>query len=93
MASQHIVYFGLGSNLGDRQANLVEAIQSLRAQVHVERISSVYETEPAYVTDQPRFLNMAVKGATALPPHELLAFLKRIEQRMGRRQTVRYGPR
>jgi GTP cyclohydrolase-4 len=93
MASQHIVYFGLGSNLGDRQANLVEAIQSLRAQVHVERISSVYETEPAYVTDQPRFLNLAVKGATALPPHELLAFLKRIEQRMGRRQTVRYGPR
>lgn len=93
MASQHIVYFGLGSNLGDRQANLVEAIQSLRAQVHVERISSVYETEPAYVTDQPRFLNMGVKGATALPPHELLAFLKRIEQRMGRRQTVRYGPR
>ncbi|MBI4390855.1 MAG: GTP cyclohydrolase I FolE2 [candidate division NC10 bacterium] len=93
MASQHIVYFGVGSNLGDRQANLIEAIQSLRAQVHVERISSVYETEPAYVTDQPRFLNLAVKGTTALTPHELLAFLKRIEQRMGRRQTVRYGPR
>jgi GTP cyclohydrolase IV len=93
MASQHIVYFGLGSNLGDRQANLVEAIQSLRAQVHVERLSPVYETEPAYVTDQPRFLNMALKGVTALAPDELLTVLKRIEQRMGRRQTERYGPR
>ena len=93
MASQHIVYFGLGSNLGDRQANLVEAVQSLRAQVHMDQLSSVYETEPAYVTDQPRFLNMAARGVTALKPDELLAFLKRIEQRMGRRQTERYGPR
>ena len=42
MAAQQIVYLGLGSNLGDRQANLVEAIQSLRTHVHVERLSSVY---------------------------------------------------
>jgi len=93
MAAQQIVYLGLGSNLGDRQANLVEAIQSLRTHVHVERLSSVYETEPAYVTDQPRFLNMVVKGTTALAPRDLLDFLKRIEQRMGRRETIRYGPR
>jgi GTP cyclohydrolase-4 len=93
MASQHTVYFGLGSNLGDRQANLVEGIQRLRAEVDVLRLSSVYETEPAYVTDQPRFLNMAVKGATALDPCALLALLKRIEQGMGRRHKVRYGPR
>ena len=93
MASHYPVYFGLGSNLGDRQANLVEAIQRLRAQVNVSRLSSVYETEPAYVTDQPRFLNMAVKGVTAVDPHALLAFLKRIEQGMGRRNQVRYGPR
>jgi len=93
MASHYPVYFGLGSNLGDRQANLVEAIQRLRAQVNVSRLSSVYETEPAYVTDQPRFLNMVVKGETALDPGALLAFLKRIEQGMGRRNQVRYGPR
>jgi GTP cyclohydrolase IV len=93
MAAQEVVYFGLGSNLGDRQANLVEAIQSLRAQVHVERLSSLYETEPAYVTDQPKFLNMVAKGSTALPPPELLAFVKRIEHRMGRQQTIRHGPR
>jgi len=93
MASQHTVYFALGSNLGDRQANLVEGIQRLRAQVDGLRLSSVYETEPAYVTDQPRFLNLVAKGATALDPHALLAFLKRIEQGMGRRNQVRYGPR
>src|SRR5262245_18946967 len=93
MGSQHIVYFGLGSNLGDRQANLVEAIQRLRVQVQVQKLSSVYETEPAYVTDQPRFLNMAVRGATALDPMPLLALLKRIEEAMGRRQQRRYGPR
>ena len=91
--SQHTVYLGLGSNLGDRQSNLVEGIQRLRAQVSALRLSSVYETEPAYVTDQPRFLNLALKGVTALDPQALLAFLKRIEQGMGRRDTRRYGPR
>jgi GTP cyclohydrolase IV len=93
MASQHAVYLGLGSNLGDRQANLVEGIQRLRAQVSASCLSSVYETEPAYVTDQPRFLNMVMKGVTALDPHALLSFLKRTEQQMGRREKVRYGPR
>ncbi len=93
MASQHTVYFGLGSNLGDRPANLVDGIQRLRTQVSGLRLSSVYETEPAYVADQPRFLNLVAKGITALDPHALLAFLKRIEQGMGRRDKIRYGPR
>src|SRR6185369_5582385 len=62
-------------------------------QVKVLKLSSVYETEPAYVTDQPRFLNMAAKGSTTLDPGALLAFLKRIEQQMGRREQTRYGPR
>ena len=93
MTGRHLVYLGLGSNLGERQANLIAAIQSLRAHVHIERLSSVYETEPAYRTDQPRFLNMAVKALTGLPPHDLLVVLKRIEQRMGRQPGERYGPR
>jgi GTP cyclohydrolase IV len=92
-ATETRVYLGLGSNLGDRQAHLVEAIQSIRAQIQVERISAVYETEPAYVLDQPRFLNLALQGVTGLEPQGLLGFLKRIEQRMGRRPTERYGPR
>jgi 2-amino-4-hydroxy-6-hydroxymethyldihydropteridine diphosphokinase len=87
------VYIALGSNLGDRQANLAEAIRQLEAQVVVEQISAVYETEPAYVTAQPRFYNMVLRGSTRLAPDELLSFLKRIEQQLGRGQTERYGPR
>ena len=93
MTAPSVVYLGLGSNLGDRQANLAEAIQALRAHVRIERVSPVYETEPAHVTDQPRFLNLAVKGVTALEPAALLAAVKRIEARMGRQPGERYGPR
>ncbi len=93
MTAPSVVYLGLGSNLGDRQANLAEAIQALRTHVRIERVSPVYETEPVHVTDQPRFLNLAVKGVTALEPAELLAAVKRIEARMGRQPGERYGPR
>jgi len=88
-----VVYLGLGSNLGDRQAHLAEALQRLRGHVRIERVSPVYETEPLHVTDQPRFLNLAVKGVTTLDPEALLAAIKRIEDRMGRRPGERYGPR
>ena len=88
-----VVYLGLGSNLGDRQANLAEALQSLRGHVRIERVSPVYETEPLHVTDQPRFLNLAAKGVTVLEPAALLAAVKRMEDRMGRRPGARYGPR
>lgn len=87
------VYIALGSNLGDRRANLIDAISQLRQKMSVEQISSVYETEPAYVTDQPRFYNMVLRGRSGLPPEELLRFLKSIERRMGRQRTLRYGPR
>jgi GTP cyclohydrolase-4 len=93
MMAPSVVFLGLGSNLGDRQSNLAEALQSLRAHVTIERVSPVYETEPLHVTDQPRFLNLAVKGVTALDPVELLGVVKRIETRMGRRPAERYGPR
>jgi GTP cyclohydrolase-4 len=93
MTSPSLVYLGLGANLGDRQGNLAEALQGLRAHVRIERVSPVYETEPLHVTDQPRFLNLAVKGVTALEPEALLAVVKRIEARMGRRARERYGPR
>lgn len=92
MATGHRVFLGLGSNVGDRRVNLIEAIQGLRSQVRIQRLSSVYETEPAFVTDQPRFLNMALMGTTTHPPQELLGFLKRVEQRLGRRRTGNHGP-
>lgn len=87
------VYIALGSNLGDRRANLLAAIAQMQREISVEQVSSIYETEPAYMTDQPRFYNMVLRGRTALPPHRLLHFLKEIEQSMGRARTVRYGPR
>lgn len=81
----HRVYLSLGSNLGDRIAHLRAAVQGLReGGVEVEAVSALYETPPWGVLDQPPFLNAAVRGMTALPPHDLLALAKRIEAAAGR---------
>ncbi|MBF0324401.1 2-amino-4-hydroxy-6-hydroxymethyldihydropteridine diphosphokinase [Magnetospirillum moscoviense] len=88
-----IVYLGLGTNLGDRFANLRAAIDALEAVGRVEARSKVYETQPLYVTEQPAFLNMAVRLSTTLTPPALLAELKRLEAAIGRVASVRYGPR
>ncbi|MBI4216381.1 MAG: 2-amino-4-hydroxy-6-hydroxymethyldihydropteridine diphosphokinase [Chloroflexi bacterium] len=88
-------YLGLGSNLGDREGHLTRAIGWLPPQVAVEALSSLYETEPVgpNYSDQPRFLNAVLRGRTALPPRELLSFLKSLEARAGREQTFPGGPR
>jgi 2-amino-4-hydroxy-6-hydroxymethyldihydropteridine diphosphokinase len=91
--ADHTVYLALGANLGDRLASLRDAVGRLRGAVAVERMSAVYETEPAYLLDQPRFLNMALRGRTALDPHALLDVLKHIERAMGRAAGPRFGPR
>ncbi|HYG87715.1 MAG TPA: 2-amino-4-hydroxy-6-hydroxymethyldihydropteridine diphosphokinase [Azospirillum sp.] len=88
------VYLALGSNLGDRMANLDAAIARLAPAVRVMARSAVYETAPMYVADQPAFLNMVVEGETDLPPDALLAHLKGIEAELGRKAGgVRFGPR
>ena len=87
------VYLALGANLGDRRAAIVAALAQLAPAVQVERVSSLYETEPAYLLDQPRFLNAALRGRTTLAPLALLALLKQIERDLGRHAGVRYGPR
>ena len=87
------VVIALGSNLGDRAANLRRAIGELSRFVSVRRQSSVQRTAPVYVTRQPDFLNMAVVGETRLPPRALLKALKRIEFRLGRWPGLRNGPR
>jgi 2-amino-4-hydroxy-6-hydroxymethyldihydropteridine diphosphokinase len=88
-----VVHIALGSNLGERAANLEAAISALPPAVEVTRRSPVYETDPEYVTDQPAFLNMAVRGDTGLEPEGLLRRLKEIERDLGRTPTLRYGPR
>ena len=87
------VYLGLGSNLGDRAANLREAIERLRELGEVAVVSAVYETEPREITDQPWFLNCAVALETEQMPRQLMARLLGIERAMGRRRTKPKGPR
>jgi len=87
------VYLSLGSNLGDREGCLRRAIALVGAAgVRVLRVSSLYETEPLEVRDQPRFLNV-VEAETELFPKQLLARLQKIELDLGRRRTRPKGPR
>lgn len=89
----HIVYLALGTNTGDRLANLRATLASLPPEVQVEAESSVYETEPWGYIDQPAFLNMVIRAGTNLPPLELLAYLKALERTLGRVPTFQNGPR
>jgi GTP cyclohydrolase-4 len=93
MTASHKVYLGLGSNLGDRQNNIIQALQQLKSQVSVEKASSFYETEPVGYLDQPLFINAVCLVSTDLTPQELFSFVKRIERRMGRQQAFRNAPR
>jgi 2-amino-4-hydroxy-6-hydroxymethyldihydropteridine diphosphokinase len=87
------IYLALGTNLGDREANLQAACDALAAGVRLIRKSSIYATPPWGYTDQPEFLNQVVEVDTVLKPLPLLHFLKDIEAEMGRETTFRNGPR
>lgn len=84
---------GLGANLGDRLANLRQAVAALRQAVEIQEISSIFETDPVGYADQPAFLNLALRGRTDLSPQGLLALAKAIEARMGRVASFRDAPR
>ncbi|HEY1389290.1 MAG TPA: 2-amino-4-hydroxy-6-hydroxymethyldihydropteridine diphosphokinase [Ktedonobacterales bacterium] len=92
-AAVHTVYLGLGSNIGDRDANLSAALRALAAVVIVERVSLVYDTAPMLYTNQPRFHNLVCQARTSLSPDALLQAVKEIERQLGRTQGPRYGPR
>lgn len=89
----HTAFLGLGSNLGDRAATLRAAVDALGQHLQVSAVSSLYDTAPQLVTDQPRFLNAALAGTTALEPLALLRAVKAIEAALGRIPGPRYGPR
>ncbi len=89
----HIVYIALGTNLGDRLANLRAAIEAMPPDVNVVSESHIYETPPWGYEDQPAFLNMAVKAETGLEPESLLTYLKQLEVMLGREGNFRWGPR
>jgi len=87
-------YLGLGSNLGNREDNLLRAIAHIGNDYPILAISSIYETAPVGYREQPSFLNMVLlidSGTTT--PHELLNFVKKIELKMGRKKSFHWGPR
>lgn len=92
-ATPATAYLSLGSNLGDRAANLRIGLVRLASLGQVQSVSSFYETEPVEFTDQPWFLNCAVALRTELTPEALLHALLAIEQSLGRRRTRHKGPR
>ena len=89
----HTAYLSLGSNLGDRVANLQEAVRCLESYGKVTAKSSFYETEPMEFTEQPWFLNCAVAFETKMGPHQLLETVLSIEKTMGRQRLAPKGPR
>ncbi len=95
MAEPLITHLCLGGNLGDRLAALTEALRVLDATpgLRLSACSSVYETEPWAIADQPNFLNIVAAFETTLTPVDLLAECKRVESLIGRTESYRWGPR
>ncbi|UCD54802.1 MAG: 2-amino-4-hydroxy-6-hydroxymethyldihydropteridine diphosphokinase [Candidatus Omnitrophota bacterium] len=89
------VYIGIGSNLGDRKANVERAIELVKLikGVEIERVSSVYETEPVGGPPQGKFLNGVLKIKAGINPFKLLGELRRIEKHLGRKRGIKNGPR
>lgn len=87
------VYLGLGSNLGNRRANLALALRMLPPLVRVEAVSTLYESPPQPPAPPPAYLNAACRVVSGLAPEELLRHLKQIERLIGRRAAAPWAPR
>jgi 2-amino-4-hydroxy-6-hydroxymethyldihydropteridine diphosphokinase len=87
------IYLGLGSNVGNRARNIYTALRRLQDEIQLDRISSLYETQPVGYSHQAWFLNLVCAAETRLSPEDLLSLAKRIEREMGRKQGIRFGPR
>jgi len=88
-----MVYLGIGSNIGDRIANLREAVRQLKKSFDITEISSVYETLPWGNKDQDNFYNIVCSTVSDIDIHDLLATIKTIEDDMGRIRSIHWGPR
>jgi 2-amino-4-hydroxy-6-hydroxymethyldihydropteridine diphosphokinase len=86
-------YLGLGSNLGEREKNLIKALSLLGQKTQLIKVSSIYETEPVGFKEQPLFLNIVCQVCTNLKPVELLHSVKQIEKQLGRKPSYRNSPR
>lgn len=90
-----IAYLSFGSNVGNRKKHIKDALEILEknSSIKIKCVSSLYETEPVGYEDQDWFINGVAKIETGLSPHELLKFAKTVEARIGRRESIRWGPR
>jgi 2-amino-4-hydroxy-6-hydroxymethyldihydropteridine diphosphokinase len=88
-----VIYLALGANLGDRRANLLEALRRLEPEVHVEAVSALYESTPQPPAPPPNYYNAACRAITDFEPLTLLDYIKQIEHAMGREDTGHWGPR
>jgi 2-amino-4-hydroxy-6-hydroxymethyldihydropteridine diphosphokinase len=88
-----VIYLALGSNLGNRAANIALALRMLRPLIRLEGVSRLYESPAADGSEQPLYYNAAASVVTGLAPEQLLAHLKRVEHWIGRRRAPRWSPR
>ncbi|MGC9045127.1 MAG: 2-amino-4-hydroxy-6-hydroxymethyldihydropteridine diphosphokinase [Thermodesulfovibrio sp.] len=90
----HRVFLSIGSNIGEKEKNCLQAIAILeQSGLIINKTSSIYITKPWGFKNQPDFANMAVEAFTDFDPRELLQLIKKIEKQMGRKSTIKYGPR
>jgi 2-amino-4-hydroxy-6-hydroxymethyldihydropteridine diphosphokinase len=89
------VFLSLGSNLGDRENNLFEAVNKISkiSGINITKVSNIYETEPVGYLDQGKFLNMALRLLTELEPLKLLEYLQSVEIMLKRTREIHWGPR
>ncbi len=87
------VFLALGSNIGDRTFFILRAIEELKNHINILKVSTVYESNPWGVENQPPFLNCVIKAETTILPEELLNIVKQIEKKVGRVDRFRWGPR
>ena len=88
-----IIYVGMGSNLGDREELVLRSVHEMRSFAQVKKISTLRETKPMGVVDQPKFLNAIVELDTDYSPREVMEELNRIEEELGRVRTTKGAPR
>jgi 2-amino-4-hydroxy-6-hydroxymethyldihydropteridine diphosphokinase len=95
MGKLNTAYLSVGSNMGDREGLLKRAIDLLHEfpEILIENISSIYETDPVGFTDQPLFLNLAIKLKTTLSPQALLSKMQEVESKLDRKRIQKWGPR
>ncbi len=92
---RHNAYLSLGTNIGERESHLLDALFKMNThpEIKVVKRSPVYETEPVGFTDQATFLNVVIQVSTALTPDHLLRYCQEVEHLLGRKRTIRWGPR